>query len=110
MAIYKSVFPEPPPLNPLFDSRAFNVVHLFTKAHPHPDKKDYTLYIESDTRRQIGYDAYWKRVNEARTGLAGLMKLVGANDNSSEGEMVGILGENCIVRLATVRSCKCTCC
>jgi hypothetical protein len=96
MMVYESLYPPPPSLDLLFGSGAFNVCDLYTSPHPHPERKDYTLYVESDTGRRITYEEHWQRVGEAR---AGLVEFMGLDDRMKQPnrEMVGILGENCIV-------------
>jgi len=88
----KSMYPDVPKI----PSRNFH--HLLFH---HPDIRqwnDYTLFIDAATGRKSTYREFYERVMDGATALGSPISDQGLGLRGEDGEIVGILSENCVVR------------
>jgi hypothetical protein len=59
---------------------------------------DYTVLIDAVTGRKRSYREFYERVMDGATALGSPISEQGLGLSGEDGEIVGILGENCMVR------------
>jgi acyl-CoA synthetase (AMP-forming)/AMP-acid ligase II len=59
---------------------------------------DYTLFIDAATGRKMNYREFYERIMDGATALGSPISEQGLGLSGEDGEIVGILSENCMVR------------
>lgn len=92
MHLHKSLYPAIPDVPPR------NFHHLLFHR---PDQKewnlDYTVHIDAMTRKRRSYREFYELVMDGATALGSPISEQGLGLDGTDGEIVGILSENCMV-------------
>lgn len=89
----KSPFPDPPKLSP---------INVYKYCFDRPERlgaPDYTFHIDAPTGRKRSYREHRERTVHAMTALGAPTSHGGLGLARGQGEIVGVLSENCMVRL-----------
>jgi hypothetical protein len=89
----KSTYPELPDIPPQ------NFHRLLFHRQDMREWNDYTLFIDAVTGKKTSYRRFYERVMDGATALGFPVSEQGLGLSGKDGEIVGILGENCMVRL-----------
>jgi acyl-CoA synthetase (AMP-forming)/AMP-acid ligase II len=89
---FKSLFPDPPKV---LES---NVHHLFFDRPEQKDWPDYTLFVDVATGQRRSFREFVERVRDGATALGTDVAQGGLGLCPGNGEVVGILSEDCLVR------------
>lgn len=95
---YKSLFPDPPKIP------ESNLHHFFFDRPEQQDWPDYTLFVNAATGQQRSFREFVERVRDGATALGTDMTQGGLGLRPENGELVGILSENCPDYIALVHS------
>jgi hypothetical protein len=91
---HKSLYPDIPTIAPQ------NFHHLLFNR---PDQKewnlDYTVHIDPMTSKRRSYREFYECIMDGATALGSPVSEQGLGLNGTDGEIVGILSENCMVGL-----------
>lgn len=88
----KSPYPDPPALPEV------NSHYLFFKRPDQAQWPDYTLHIDATTGERRKYREFVKRVEDLATALGAPVSQGGLGLSAEDGEIIGIVSENCMVR------------
>jgi hypothetical protein len=83
-----------PPVPPLKDGNVHNIILRRPDQAAWPD---FTLHIDTSTGRKQTYHEFMERVYDGATALGTPVSEGGLGLRAEDGEIVGILSENCMV-------------
>ncbi|OAX33941.1 acetyl-CoA synthetase-like protein [Rhizopogon vinicolor AM-OR11-026] len=95
---YKSMYPDLPIIPEA------NVHHLLLNRPEQQDWPDYTLYVNATTGEQRSFRQFVERVRDGATTLGSGIEQGGLGISHENGEVVGILSENCLDYIALLHS------
>lgn len=87
----KSIYPDPP------TPPEINVHEVLFRRPDQAGWTDYTIHIDSTTGRKRSSREFLERVYDGATALGASVSQGGLGLRAEDGEMVGILSENCMV-------------
>jgi len=89
---HKSLFPDPPKVP------ESNIHHLLFNRPDQKEWPDYTLFMDATTGQRRSFREFAERVRDGATALGADVAQGGLGLRPENGEVVGILSENCLVR------------
>jgi hypothetical protein len=89
---HKSLFPDPPKVP------ESNVHHLFFDRPDQKEWPDYTVFVDAATGQRRSFREFFERVRDGATALGTDVAQGGLGLRPENGEVVGILSQNCLVR------------
>jgi hypothetical protein len=89
---HKSLFPDPPKVP------ESNVHHLFFDRPDQKEWPDYTVFVDAATGQRRSFREFVERVRDGATALGTDVAQGGLGLRPENGEVVGILSQNCLVR------------
>ncbi|KAF9451831.1 acetyl-CoA synthetase-like protein [Macrolepiota fuliginosa MF-IS2] len=95
----QSPYPDPPTLPEL------NSHHIILKRPDQAEWPDYTLHIDAITGERRKYKEFVKRVDDLATALGAPLSQGGLGLKAEDGEIIGIVSENCMDYVTLVHSC-----
>ncbi|KIK41940.1 hypothetical protein CY34DRAFT_12725 [Suillus luteus UH-Slu-Lm8-n1] len=95
---YKSLFPDPPKVS------ESNLHHFFFDRPDQQDWPDYTLFVNVASGQRRSFREFVERVRDGATALGADVTQGGLGLRPENGELVGILSENCPEYIALVHS------
>ncbi|KXN90934.1 putative 4-coumarate--CoA ligase 1 [Leucoagaricus sp. SymC.cos] len=95
----KSPYPDPPAIPEV------NSHYLFFKRPDQAEWPDYTLHIDAKTGRRRKYKEFIKRIEDLATALGAPVSQEGLGLKAEDGEIVGIVSENCMDYVTLIHSC-----
>ncbi|KAH7923339.1 acetyl-CoA synthetase-like protein [Leucogyrophana mollusca] len=96
---HKSLFPDIP------DVPEQNVHELLFNRPDQQSWTDYTLHVNASTGERRSYREFLERVRDGGTALGTAVEQGGLGLRAEDGEIVGILSENCLDYIALLHSC-----
>ncbi|KAF5348471.1 hypothetical protein D9756_009591 [Leucocoprinus leucothites] len=95
----KSPYPDPPALPEV------NSHYLFFKRPDQAEWPDYTIHIDPSTGQRRRYKEFVKRVEDLATALGAPVSQGGLGLKAEDGEIIGIVSENCMEYITLIHSC-----
>lgn len=97
--MYKSPYSDPPPLPDV------NAHYLLLKRPDQAEWNDYTFHVDPQTGRKRTYRQFLARIQDLATAMGAPVAQGGLGMRTEDGEIVGIMSENCSDYIALVHSC-----
>lgn len=91
--VIKSLYPDLPVIPPT------NVHNILFRRPEQKDWSNFTLHIDAATGKKRSYREFYERVIDGATALGSPVSEKGLGLKGGDGELVGIMAENCMVRL-----------
>ena len=94
--MYKSPYPDPPPLPDV------NAHYLCFKRPDQAEWRDHTFHVDPHTGRKRTYRQFLARIQDLATAMSAPITQGGLGMRAEDGEIVGIMGENCSVSIRSL--------
>ena len=94
--MFTSLYPDLPVVPPT------NVHNILFRRPELKDQADYTLHIDAVTGKKRSFREFYERVIDGAIALGSPVSEKGLGLNPTDGELIGIMAENCMVRLLSL--------
>ena len=91
--MFTSLYPDLPVIPPT------NIHNFLFRRPEQKDQADYTFCIDPVTGNKTSFREFYERVIDGATALGSPVSKKGLGLDPKDGELVGIMAENCLVRL-----------